>query len=294
VAVVGVLVALLLPTVQAARLMASVNNMKRIVIAIHEHVNQNEGYFPAHANYSDDGIPLLSWRIHILRTWKSMHCTISFTSTNQKTSESNISLRKSAEADSPGRTRFSVRERTRGLQSMTKPIRKITRSANKVYQGKHRFEHWLIDNQVYFITARCRDRFPAFATEAAKDVFWKQLDHYTSKHGFTPWVTSLLDNHYHTIGYLRKGDELPKMMQRIHGSVAKLVNDLLDEPWPKFWRDTKGREYFDGRIRDEKQGRYAYRYTMEQGSGMRLSAIGASIRAYARECGIGEGDRAGQ
>jgi hypothetical protein len=54
------------------------------------------------------------------------------------------------------------------------------------------------------------------------------------------------------------------MMQRIHGSTAKLVNDVLPERRKNFWRDAKGREYFDGCIRDEKQARLAYRYTLTQ------------------------------
>ncbi len=147
---------------------------------------------------------------------------------------------------------------------MYKPTHKITRSTNKDHKNQHRYEHWLIDNQVYFITARCRDRFPAFASEKAKAVFWDRFNFYTARHGFTPWVTSLLDNHYHTLGYLRVGAEFPTMMQRIHGSVAKLVNDLLPERRPKFWRDAKGKEFFDGCIRDEKQARKAYRYTLHQ------------------------------
>ena len=81
-----------------------------------------------------------------------------------------------------------------------------------------------------------------------------------------PWVTSLLDNHYHTLGYLRVGENLPKMMQRLHGSTSKLVNDLLPRPFKHFWRDEKGKQYFDGCIRDEKQARLAYRYTLVQSS----------------------------
>jgi hypothetical protein len=77
-------------------------------------------------------------------------------------------------------------------------------------------------------------------------------------------VTSLLDNHYHTIGYLKIGANLPTMMQRLHGSVAKLVNDTLPERFPEFWRDAKGHEYFDGCLRDEKQGRLTYRYVFTQ------------------------------
>jgi len=147
---------------------------------------------------------------------------------------------------------------------MPKRISKISRSTNRQYRGRHRFEHWQVDNQVYFLTARCRDRHRAFDTEPAKAVFWDRFDHYTAKFEFVPWVTSLLDNHYHTLGYLRVGKNLPTMMQRLHGSAAKLVNDLLSEPFPNFWRNDKGREYFDGCIRDEKQARLAYRYTLTQ------------------------------
>lgn len=147
---------------------------------------------------------------------------------------------------------------------MSKPIRRISRSHYAEYQGKHRFEHWCIDNQVYFITARCRGQYPAFATTEAKNVFWNRFEHYTHEFGFVPWVTSLLDNHYHTLGYLKEGKNLPVLLQRLHGSVAKLVNDLLPTRRSEFWRDVRGHEYFDGAIRDEKQARLAYRYTLNQ------------------------------
>jgi REP element-mobilizing transposase RayT len=133
-----------------------------------------------------------------------------------------------------------------------------------VYEGEHRFEHWYVDNQVYFITARCRDQFPAFTSEQTKLIFWDRFNHYCKEYGFLPWVTSLMSNHYHTLGYLREGKNLKYLMQRLHGSVAKLVNDLLPERRAESWRDQKGEEYFDGCIRDEKQCRLAYRYTLTQ------------------------------
>jgi len=145
-----------------------------------------------------------------------------------------------------------------------KRFRKISSSSMTFRDGRHRFEHWLIDNQVYFITARCRDRYLAFASERGKAVFWDRFLHHTRDNGFYPWITSLLDNHYHTLGYLRVGEKLPRLMQRIHGSVAKLVNDHLDPPLKPFWREREGHEYFDGCIRDEKQCRQAYRYTQRQ------------------------------
>jgi REP element-mobilizing transposase RayT len=143
------------------------------------------------------------------------------------------------------------------------PTRK-SGAGNKTYQGQHRREHWYRDNQVYFITARCRDRYPAFAGEQAKAVFWDRLENYTTAYSFTPWVVSLLDNHYHLLGYCKSGTQLGQMMQRIHGSVAKLVNDLLPERRVPFWREGHSKDYFDGCIRDEKQCRLAYRYTMNQ------------------------------
>ena len=79
-----------------------------------------------------------------------------------------------------------------------------------------------------------------------------------------PWLTSLLDNHYHTLGYLREGRRLGRMMQRLHGSVAKLVNDTLEHRRTSFWCATDKKDYFDGCIRDEKQCRFAYRYTLLQ------------------------------
>ncbi len=134
---------------------------------------------------------------------------------------------------------------------------KCSHTHREHFEGEHRFEHWYRDNTVYFITARCRDGVAAFVTEEAKAVFWDRFDHYTKAHGFVPWVTTLVDNHYHTLGYLYVGKELGQMMRKLHGSVAKLVNDLLPERRRPFWRERGGRDYFDGCLRDELQCRRA-------------------------------------
>lgn len=69
VGVIGVLVALLLPAVQAAREAArrnqSMNNIKQLLLSLHIHHDSRKA-FPAVANFSPDGKPLLSWRVHIL------------------------------------------------------------------------------------------------------------------------------------------------------------------------------------------------------------------------------------
>jgi REP element-mobilizing transposase RayT len=143
-------------------------------------------------------------------------------------------------------------------------VRKASGSQKTVYRGKHRFEHWYKDNQAYLITARCRGRTTAFAGEQAKAVFWDRFSHYTQKHGFEVYVASLLDNHYHVVGYLRRAVDLGPMMKGIHGSVAKLVNDLLATRLVPFWCDSGRQTYFDGCLRDEKQLDRSYRYVLRQ------------------------------
>jgi len=140
-----------------------------------------------------------------------------------------------------------------------------SRPSQKVYfNGKHRYEHWYRDNQVYFITSRCFNRFAAFASEEAKAIFWERVEYYMNLHSFVPWIISLLDNHYHILGYLKYGNDLGPMMRKFHGSVAKLVNDLLPERHVPFWGERGHKDYFDGCIRDELQCRRAYRYVLKQ------------------------------
>ena len=60
-------------------------------------------------------------------------------------------------------------------------FRKSSVSHHEFYEDKHRFEHWYRDNTVYFITPRCRDRYPAFQSDEAKAVFWDRFTHYTQR-----------------------------------------------------------------------------------------------------------------
>lgn len=88
---------------------------------------------------------------------------------------------------------------------MNRRIYKSAHGQKKIYEGEHRFEHWYRDNQVYFITARCRDKYPAFADERATQVFWDRFFHYTQEAQFIPWVVSLMRTHYHVLGYCTHG-----------------------------------------------------------------------------------------
>jgi len=148
--------------------------------------------------------------------------------------------------------------------------RKSSYTSHEYFDGKHRFEHWYRDNQVYFITSKVREGFHAFKGEKPKEIFWDRFNHYTKLHNFVHWVTSLLDNHYHTLGYLRKGADLGEMMRKLHGSIAWMVNKENGIRHVPFWRGKGNQDYFDGCIRDVLQATRAYRYT-------RLQAVRARI-----------------
>jgi hypothetical protein len=150
-------------------------------------------------------------------------------------------------------------------------------STREYWEGKHRFEHWYRDNQVYLITARTRSGAPVFETEEAKAIFWDRFSHYAKMHRFDPWVTSLLVNHYHTVGYVPVGIELKEMMRKLHGSVAKLVNDLLEVRLVPFWGERANRDYFDGCLRDETQLIRSYLYVLRQAARHRVCR---DYRAY--------------
>jgi hypothetical protein len=115
-----------------------------------------------------------------------------------------------------------------------------------------------------------RDGSAAFESEACRAVFWDRFQFYTKIHGFFPWARTLMNNHYHFVGYLREGEQLGEMMRKLHGSVAWLVMKELGVRHVPFWREKGNKDYFDGCLRDVLQAYRATRYT-------KLQAVRAGI-----------------
>lgn len=160
-------------------------------------------------------------------------------------------------------------------------MEKSSKHRNKFTRFGHRPEHWYRDNSVYFITARVRDQLPAFASEEVKSLFWDRFQYWTRTYPVELIAASLLNNHYHLIAYIAIGRTLPVLMQRLHGSVAKHVNDLLPQRIERFWFRKGDTGYFDGCLRDETQLRRTFRYVTTQSNRHRLG-IDPSRYAHTR------------
>jgi REP element-mobilizing transposase RayT len=109
-----------------------------------------------------------------------------------------------------------------------------------------------------------RNKHLAVRSEKAKEIFWDRFWFYVKKYNLYVWIVTLMDNHYHVIVHVQDKEVMPEFMQRLHGSVAKLVNDVLPERHLPFWRTKGSRDYYDGCLRNEKQVRRAYKYTLKQ------------------------------
>ena len=148
---------------------------------------------------------------------------------------------------------------------MFERIHKTSRSPTEIHPtGSHRFEHWIKDNQLYFLTSCTNGKAHVFQTEETQAIFLKCFDNWHERSGLKVCVISLLSNHYHLVGYAKSGQQLIDFIRGLHSSTARYLNQLLDLPLRPFWREAGGQSYFDGCLRDEGQASKAWTYTRDQ------------------------------
>ena len=107
--------------------------------------------------------------------------------------------------------------------------------------------HYYFDNKIYFITSRTVDRERILDTEEKKNVLKKTMIEAGNKFkiGFYAWT--ILDNHYHLLLDVLKGESIPGFMKTINGKSAFLLNRIDEIKKRKIWFN-----YWDTCIRSEK------------------------------------------
>ncbi len=107
--------------------------------------------------------------------------------------------------------------------------------------------HFFCDDSPYFITSAIYEKRPLLADEYIKTELLRTIQQVFNDKGWrlNDWV--ILNNHYHLLGYSRKGENLSKIMQNIHRQSGFLISQRTHCEKPVWWN------YWDYCPRDEKQ-----------------------------------------
>jgi REP element-mobilizing transposase RayT len=104
--------------------------------------------------------------------------------------------------------------------------------------------HVYLDNSFYFITCKTRDKKNHFLSNTSKQIILDNLNKVKTKFYLKELYFAILNNHYHLLILIKKGTDLPKIMQLINGNVSRALNLKLNyRLWDK---------YFDKIIETEK------------------------------------------
>ena len=101
----------------------------------------------------------------------------------------------------------------------------------------HAPPHHLAEAGVYFVTARCRDRFSHFDSDMRRDYLTERLHALTVHYGWTLEAWAVLSNHYHFVAQSPAKADLPKLLRHLHGDTARYVNLLDTKPGRSIWQN---------------------------------------------------------
>ena len=93
----------------------------------------------------------------------------------------------------------------------------------------HRPAHIYLDGEIYFVSCRTF-RGKSYFRGNSKDFIVSSVRLAKEKYNFKLFAWAILDNHYHLLLEVAKGDDLFKVVRFINGRSARLLNKLLDAP----------------------------------------------------------------
>ena len=109
----------------------------------------------------------------------------------------------------------------------------------------HRPAHLLLNNHAYFITGSIYKKRHLLDDELKTDLAnLMQTEFNQFNWDLKHWV--ILNNHYHIIAHSNKGEDLPKIIGRLHFKSGQLIRKKITSELPVWWN------YWDYCPRDEQ------------------------------------------
>ena len=84
----------------------------------------------------------------------------------------------------------------------------------------HYPSHYYFDDKIYFITARTVNKNRFFNTKEKKNILKKILIEAGNKFKISFFAWTILDNHYHLLLNILKGESVPGFIKTINGKSA--------------------------------------------------------------------------
>jgi len=106
--------------------------------------------------------------------------------------------------------------------------------------------HLFLDDTPYFITGAIYEKRRLLESAEIKQLLLKQINEYFKKFEWALHHWVILDNHYHLMGKSKLGKDMTRIMQGIHGSTSKPIQEATGAFTPIWWN------YWDYCPRDDR------------------------------------------
>jgi putative transposase len=115
-----------------------------------------------------------------------------------------------------------------------------------IKRNPHAPAHLFVDDTFYFVTGAIYQKRPLLADPELKRKLLELFKEYFQKYDWELHHWVILDNHYHLMGYSRKGKELSHIFRSVHSRSGIMISQATHCAKPVWWN------YWDYCPRNEK------------------------------------------
>lgn len=105
--------------------------------------------------------------------------------------------------------------------------------AFKIY--KHNPPHLLLNETAYMLTGSCFKKQMILINKEAKRTVIKVFGKLFREYEWEQVAWAVLDNHYHFLVKAKESACLPRLINRAHSAIAKLLNQMDQTPGRRIW-----------------------------------------------------------